>query len=134
MPWRPITSNLPAQPLLRLRADRCLPDAATNRCRFRAIAHQQNAIPFVLSVFTKTDKVSAAAAQANIAAFSGRISAWFEQLPAIFTCSAVTEQGREELLGVIEEEMKAMKISPVAKQKTSAPDTRKNRPDRARPW
>src|SRR5512136_2614700 len=47
----------------------------------------QRAVPFVL-VFTKTDKVAAATVQANIAAFTGRISAWFEKLPTVLTCSA----------------------------------------------
>ena len=48
-----------------------------------------NAVPFVL-VFTKADKVPPATAQANIAAFMERIAAWFEQPPAVFTCSAET--------------------------------------------
>jgi GTP-binding protein len=98
------------------------------------LAHEQ--VPFVL-VFTKTDKFSAAEVRANIAAFTGRIAPWFAQLPAIFTCSAKTEQGRGELLGVIDEQMRAIKA-----QSRSAPRTaessptpvRKNRPDRARPW
>src|SRR5438045_1492220 len=46
----------------------------------------RHAVPFVL-VFTKTDKVPAAAVQTNIAAFTERISAWFEKFPAVFTCS-----------------------------------------------
>jgi GTP-binding protein len=60
----------------------------------------RNAVPFVL-VFTKTDKEPPATVQANIAAFTSRIAGWFEQLPAIFTCSATLGQGRGELLGVI---------------------------------
>ena len=67
----------------------------------------RNAVPFVL-VFTKTDKVASAMVQANIAAFTARIAGWFEKLPAIFTCSATTAQGRQELLGVIDEAMKAI--------------------------
>src|SRR5208282_2161616 len=59
----------------------------------------RRAVPFVL-VFAKTDKVSAATVQTNIAAFTDRVSAWFEKLPAVFTCSAETGQGRQELLGV----------------------------------
>jgi GTP-binding protein len=38
----------------------------------------RHAVPFVF-VFTKTDKVSAVTAQTNIAAFTDRISAWFEK-------------------------------------------------------
>ena len=103
-----------------------------------------NKVPFVL-VFTKTDKFSAAVVKANIAAFTERISKWFVQLPAIFTCSAKTEAGRQELLGVIGESMDAIKaearrapVSPegslASERKTSAQAVRKRRPDRARPW
>ena len=60
----------------------------------------ENSVPFVL-VFTKTDKVNAITVQANIAAFSERISDWCEKLPEIFTCSSVAKHGRRELLGVI---------------------------------
>ena len=52
--------------------------------------------------------VSPATAQTNIAAFTDRISAWFEKPPAVFTCSAETSQGRQELLGVIDEAMMAI--------------------------
>jgi len=58
----------------------------------------RNSVPFVL-VFTKTDKVTPAMVRANIAAFTARISAWFEKLPVIFTCSATTEQGRRSCSG-----------------------------------
>jgi hypothetical protein len=60
----------------------------------------RNAVPFVL-VFTKTDRGTPEAAEANIAAFTARIAGWFEKLPEIFRCSATTAQGRSELLGVI---------------------------------
>ena len=102
----------------------------------------RNAVPFVL-VFTKTDKVTPAMAQANIAAFTARISAWFEKLPAIFTCSATTGQGRQELLGVIDESMTAIQaesvpaaISPegLPVPARRAQETRKRRPDLSRPW
>jgi len=104
----------------------------------------RHAVPFVL-VFTKTDKVSAATAQQNIAAFSDRISAWFEKLPAVFTCSATTQQGRPELLGVIDEQMSAINTaanqvpepaegSPNQGLKTRAQENRKRRPDLNRPW
>jgi GTP-binding protein len=102
----------------------------------------RNAVPFVL-VFTKTDKVRPATVQANIAAFTEHISAWFEQLPAIFTCSATTGQGRQELLGVIGEAMTAIEaeskqaeVSPEDSSGSSrkARETRKKRPDLSRPW
>jgi GTP-binding protein len=102
----------------------------------------RNDVPFVL-VFTKTDKVTPAAVQANITAFTARILAWFEKLPAIFTCSATTEQGRQELLGVIDESMTAIQAEsakalvsseglPTPVQKARV--TRRSRPDLARPW
>ena len=61
-----------------------------------------NGIPFVL-VFTKTDKVSAAKVQANIAAFKERLSESCGLAPASLTCSATKRLGRAELLAVIEE-------------------------------
>ena len=102
----------------------------------------RNAVPFVL-VFTKTDKETPAVVQANIAAFRASIAGWFEQLPSIFTCSATAEQGRQELLGVIDEAMTAIQAEasaaamspedqPAASSKPKA--TRKSRPDLARPW
>jgi GTP-binding protein len=108
----------------------------------------RNSVPFVL-VFTKTDKVTPAAVQANIAAFTDRISGWFEKLPAIYTCSAMVKQGREELLGVIDEALAAIQAEleqapPEATvpsealastgQKESARTARKRRPDLSRPW
>jgi GTP-binding protein len=108
----------------------------------------RNAVPFVL-VFTKTDKATPAAVQANIAAFRDHISGWFEQMPAIFTCSAMAKRGREELLGVIDEAMAAIQAEsgPVPQdaaippedleatgRKVSSPVARKKRPDLARPW
>jgi GTP-binding protein len=99
----------------------------------------RHAVPFVL-VFTKTDKVSPVTAQANIAAFADRISAWFEKPPAVFTCSAATRQGRQELLGVIQEVMTAIDTSAVQSRAPveSSPDlgfearvreNRRRRPD-----
>jgi GTP-binding protein len=98
-------------------------------------------VPFVL-VFTKTDKVTAATAQANITAFTGRISAWFEKLPAVFTCSAETGEGRNDLLGVIDEQMTAIHEASsyahvdteIQNAQTLVPTSRKRRPDLNRPW
>jgi GTP-binding protein len=102
----------------------------------------RHAVPFVL-VFTKIDKVTSAAVQANIASFTARIAPGFEKLPAIFTCSATTEQGRQELLGVIDEQMTAIRAES-GQTKVSAeglPEpagkvskSPKRRPDRSRPW
>ena len=104
----------------------------------------RHAVPFVF-VFTKTDKVTPATVQANIAAFTARISAWFEKLPAVFTCSAQTRQGRPELLGVIDEAMTAINAtsvrapaangsSPGLSLHAPARENRKSRPDLHRPW
>ena len=103
----------------------------------------RHAVPFVL-VFTKTDKVLAATAHTNIAAFSERIAAWFEKPPATFACSAETGQGRQELLGVIEEALTAIHAassrapisedSPTPIPRVKVPATRKRRPDLNRPW
>jgi GTP-binding protein len=101
----------------------------------------RHAVPFVL-VFTKTDKVPAATTQTNIAAFRDRISAWFEKLPAVFTCSAETGCGRQELLGIIDEQMTAISAessrAPVPAEgrspQTRVRENRKQRPDLNRPW
>ena len=104
----------------------------------------RHSVPFVF-VFTKTDKVTPATVQTNIAAFTARISAWFEKLPAVFTCSAQTRQGRPELLGVIDEAMTAINTAsiraPAANESSSslslpapARENRKRRPNLHRPW
>jgi GTP-binding protein len=103
-----------------------------------------HAVPFVL-VFTKTDKVSPATAQTNITAFTDRIAAWFEKPPAVFTCSAVARQGRQELLGVIGEQMTAINTASIQAQgpgerppdlspQARVRENRKRRPDLNRPW
>jgi len=95
----------------------------------------RNSVPFVL-VFTKADKVNAATTQANTAAFMDRIGTWFVKPPTVFTCSAHTSQGRQDLLGVIDETVKAIAASETeesAKKKSAAPP-RKKRPDLNRPW
>jgi len=101
----------------------------------------RHSVPFVL-VFTKTDKVTAATVQTNIAAFTDRVSAWFEKLPVVFTCSAKTGQGRQELLGVIDEQLTAINaesnraVVPAEDlvPQTSIRENRKRRPDLNRPW
>ena len=104
----------------------------------------RHAVPFVV-VFTKTDKVSADRAKTNIAAFTDRIAGWFEKLPAVFTCSSATRQGRRELLGVIDDAMTAInsaaeqagpssESSPNPNFEPRAPANQKRRPDLNRPW
>ena len=107
-----------------------------------------NAVPFVL-VFTKTDRVSVKTVQANIAAFTDRISAWSVNPPEVFTCSANTKQGRGELLAMIETAIAEVRPEPVPEldaeipaedlpaatsRKEKARETRASRPHPARPW
>jgi GTP-binding protein len=80
----------------------------------------RNSVPFVL-VFTKTDRGTPEAAEANIAAFTARIAGWFEQLPEIFRCSATTAQGRSELLGVIGATLDAIPTESKPTSPTTAP-------------
>ncbi len=103
-----------------------------------------SSVPFVL-VFTKTDTVKPDVVQANIAAFTQCISEWCENLPEIFTCSAVAKHGRRELLGVIEAAITEFQAqAPVAElppeppQASSpgatGPDARGTRAKSRRPW
>ena len=104
----------------------------------------RHTVPFVLA-FTKVDKVQAATAQMNITSFMLRISAWFEKSPTVFTCSAKTGLGRQDLLGVIDEAMTAIRDesrpAPLSAEylhasspKSRARENRKRRPDLNRPW
>jgi GTP-binding protein len=101
----------------------------------------RQSVPFVL-VYTKIDKVSAATVRTNVATFTARISAWFEQPPTAFTSSAETGHGRQELLGVIEEQMTAIDAesgrTPVPGEsqgtRTRLRKSPKRRPDLNRPW
>ena len=60
-----------------------------------------HSLPFVI-VFTKTDRGTPEAVDANIAAFKEVISGWFEQPPEMYQCSATTGHGRIELLKIID--------------------------------
>ena len=98
----------------------------------------RNAVPFVL-VFTKADKNSTAAVEANIAAFCAKIAPWFVQMPAHFTCSSQEGSGRAELLGMIDETLAAIlaESSQLANAQEDLPaprEPRKKRPDLHRPW
>ena len=81
-----------------------------------------NSIPFVLA-FTKADRVKPPKMRANIESFKERISERCGNLPEIFTCSATTKAGREELLGVIEEAMAAEQIEAQAEPEPPPQDT-----------
>ena len=103
-------------------------------------------IPFVL-VFTKTDKLPLPEIEANIETFMARIAPWFEQAPAKFKCSATLGKGREDLLNVIDESLKAIKVqskeiptsgpwdvAPGGRPAPSVRQPKKPRPDLNRPW
>lgn len=111
-----------------------------------------HSLPFVL-VFTKTDRVSSAKVQENIAAFTDRIAPWFQKLPEVFTCSSMTEAGRRELLGMIDRSLAEMPVedaaeaepstgdaetdsedAPAVRPKASAPASHPKHLRRARPW
>ncbi len=107
--------------------------------------------PYVL-VFTKTDTVSPEQVRTNIAAFTDRISAWFEKLPAVFTCSANAQEGRRELLAEVGDILAELGVRPAEPEPpppapvslpedrpapgwpVRATSARKGRPNRARPW
>ena len=80
----------------------------------------RHSVPYAL-VFTKVDKSSPAEVEANIAAFQERISKWFEQLPAILTCSATTGQGRRELLEVIQQSIPVLVKAPTESRELTSP-------------
>ena len=58
-------------------------------------------LPFVL-IFTKTDKLSRAAAQANIDAFLLRLQEISPDAPPVLTSSSTLSHGRSEILELIE--------------------------------
>lgn len=63
-------------------------------------------VPFVL-VFTKADKVGARELEENITAFMHKLSETWETLPHYFVTSSERRTGRNELLGFIENAIKA---------------------------
>ena len=112
----------------------------------------RHSVPFVF-VFTKTDTVTPAQVQVNIAAFTGAIAGWYEKLPEMFTCSASAREGRRELLGMIEKSITAGQSGTQAESEPPPPDAvlppedlpapgwpvrataiHKKRLNRARPW
>ena len=62
----------------------------------------ENGIPFSI-IFTKADKLGKVRCQENVAAYLRELSKQWEELPPHFITSAETRQGREEVLGYIEQ-------------------------------
>lgn len=69
----------------------------------------QNRVPFAL-VFTKTDKINSATLENNISVYKKEMLNYWEELPKIFCCSAVTRTGREFIIDYIEEINAASKV------------------------
>ncbi|MFP4555912.1 MAG: ribosome biogenesis GTP-binding protein YihA/YsxC [Bacteroidales bacterium] len=68
-----------------------------------------NHIPFAL-IFTKADKLNSGALNSSIASYKKFLLETWEELPPIFTCSAVKRTGREEILNYIEEINKSIDL------------------------
>lgn len=62
----------------------------------------ENGIPFSI-VFTKTDKLSKKAADANISAYCKSLLEQWEELPPVFVTSSETGAGRDNILDYIEQ-------------------------------
>ena len=61
-----------------------------------------NRIPFVI-VFTKTDKVTSSKIDNNIERYRKKLLDTWEYLPPLFKSSSVNNEGRDKILGFIEE-------------------------------
>ncbi len=70
----------------------------------------RNGVPFAI-VFTKADKLGPVRVQMNIEVYKEKLLETWEELPPVFTTSSEKGQGREELLGYIEEVNKSLSES-----------------------
>lgn len=59
-------------------------------------------IPFAL-VYTKADKQSGPKTDQNVAKFNKALQQWFEEVPSFFVTSSEKKQGKEKVLGFIDE-------------------------------
>ena len=66
----------------------------------------ENGIPFSI-VFTKADKLSKGRLAANIKHYLDELSKQWEELPPYFITSSETRQGRDEVMGYIDEMLKS---------------------------
>lgn len=66
-----------------------------------------NGVPFAI-VFTKADKQGGVRLKANIDAYKEKLFETWEELPPLFISSSENKQGREELLGYIDQLNKAV--------------------------
>ena len=68
----------------------------------------ENGVPFAI-IFTKTDKISKGRLADNIKLYQKRLLETWEELPPILTSSSETKNGKEEILGFIENINKGIK-------------------------
>ncbi|MDR2232147.1 MAG: ribosome biogenesis GTP-binding protein YihA/YsxC [Tannerella sp.] len=62
----------------------------------------ENGIPFAI-IFTKIDKISKGRLQSNMQAYTAKMLEEWEELPPILTSSAESKEGRDEIVGFIED-------------------------------
>jgi GTP-binding protein len=67
----------------------------------------ENGIPFSI-VFTKADKLSKSKLNENLKQYQEKLSEVWEELPPVFVTSSEKGQGRDEVLGYIEEVNKGL--------------------------
>lgn len=67
----------------------------------------ENGIPFSL-IFTKIDKISKGRLQENLKVYQAKLSESWEELPPILFSSSEKKEGRDEILGYIEEINKSL--------------------------
>ena len=68
-------------------------------------------VPFSI-LFTKADKLSAQKVKQNVEAYKTKMQETWEEMPPYFITSAEKGQGRDEVLGYIEEINKSLTITP----------------------
>lgn len=68
----------------------------------------ENGVPFVI-IFTKIDKITKGKLKENLDAYTKRLLETWEELPPILLSSSEKKEGREEILGYIDEINKDLK-------------------------
>ncbi len=67
----------------------------------------ESGVPFAI-IFTKDDKLTTNQRNANVEAYKRKLSETWEELPPMFITSSESRQGREEVLGYIDEILKSL--------------------------
>ena len=68
----------------------------------------ENGVPFSI-IFTKIDKISKGRLKENLQAYKNKLLETWEELPPILISSSEKKEGREEILGYIEDINKSLK-------------------------